>query len=114
MLISFMSGINFSRKLFSHFSQLALLLHQLDNQANFMWNTEAQHHFEKLNTSLCSTPSLHLPDLEQAFKIESYASQFAIGAILKHRGHPVAYHLETLSKDKLNYITYEKEFYIWL
>ena len=40
------------------------------------------------------------------------ASQYAIGVVLKQEGHPIAYHSETLSKARMNYNIYEKEFYI--
>jgi hypothetical protein len=60
---------------------------------------------------LCSSPILHLPDLSQPFRIESDTSQYAIGSILKQGGHPIAYHSETLSEEKKNYSTYDKEFY---
>jgi hypothetical protein len=54
---------------------------------------------------------LRLPYLLQPFKIESDASQFFIGVVLKQGGHPVAYHSKTLSTTNLNYSTYDKEFY---
>jgi hypothetical protein len=108
LLKIFMGGINFYRKFVSHFSQLARPLHQLTNKEKFIWSLDAQHHFDKLKQALCSAPVLRLLDLVQPFKIESDASQFVIGAVLKHGGHPVAYHSETLSATKLNYNTYDK------
>jgi hypothetical protein len=39
------------------------------------------------------------------------ASQYDIGVVLKQGGHPIAYHLETLSDAKRNCSTYDKEFY---
>jgi hypothetical protein len=103
-----MGGINFYHKFVYHFSQLAHPLHQLTNKEKFIWSPDAQHHFDKLKQALCSAPILHFPDLVQPFEIESDASQFAIGVVLKQGGHPVAYHSETLSATKLNYNTYDK------
>ena len=54
---------------------------------------------------------LTLPDLKQPFKIETYASDYAIGAVLTQQGHPVAYHSETLSNTVRKYPTYDKEMY---
>ena len=110
-LNSFMGGINFYKKFVSHFSQLARPLHQLSNQAKFLWNPKVEHHFMRLKTTLCSSPILHVSDMNQPFEIETDASQFAIGVVLKQGGHPVAYHSETLAEAKINYNTYDKEFY---
>jgi hypothetical protein len=54
---------------------------------------------------------LHLPYLSQPFEIESDASQYVIGIVLKQGGHPIAYHSETLSEAKKNYSTYDEEFF---
>lgn len=111
-LKSFMGGINFYRKFIMHFSEISRSLHQLSNiSATFLWTTETISNFNKLKKALCLVPVLHLPDLSQPFEIESDASQYAIGAIPKQGGHPIAYHSETLSQAKKNYNTYDKEFY---
>ena len=54
---------------------------------------------------------LALPDLQRPFEIETYASDYAIGAVLTQQGHPVAFHSETLSDTVLKYPTYDKEMY---
>lgn len=41
---------------------------------------------------------LALPILQQSFDIEIDASQYAIGIVLEHEGHPMAYHSSTLSQ----------------
>jgi hypothetical protein len=71
----------------------------------------AQQQFQCLREALYSTPVLHFPDLQQPFEIETDASQHVIGAVLKHGGHPIAYHSKTLAQAKQNYSTYDKEFY---
>ena len=43
--------------------------------------------------------------------MESNASGKGIGVVLIQKGHPVAYFCEKLSQGKLNYLTYDKEFY---
>jgi hypothetical protein len=97
-LKSFLGGINFYRKFIFQFSQIARPLHQMSNSANtFNWTNEATSNFQQLKKALCSAPVLRLPDLSQPFEIESDASQYAIGAVLKQGGHPIAYHSETLS-----------------
>lgn len=68
-------------------------------------------HFTRLKEALCFTPILHLPDFHQPFDIETYAFQYVIGAMLKQGRHLVAYHYDTFSQEKINYSTYDKEFY---
>jgi hypothetical protein len=64
-----------------------------------------------LKHRLCSAPMLTLPDLQQPFKIETDASNYAIGVVLTQHGHPVAYHSETLYDTVWKYPTYDKEMY---
>jgi hypothetical protein len=66
-LKSFMGGINFYRKIVYHFSQMAQPLHQLSHQEKIWWTLEDERHFMKLKTTLCSTPILRLPDMNQPF-----------------------------------------------
>lgn len=53
-------------------------------------------------------------DLQQSFEIETYASQFSVGVVLKQGIHPVAYNSDALFDAKIHYNTYDKEFYILL
>jgi hypothetical protein len=76
-----------------------------------VWFPLAQQEFQSLKNALCSSLVLCLPDLQSPFEIETDASQYVIGTVLKQGGHPIAYHLETLSNAKHNYNTYDKEFY---
>jgi hypothetical protein len=110
-LKSFMGGINFYQRFIANFSQLAHPLHQLSNQNQFVWSPLAQQQFQALKNALCYALVLHLPDLQSPFEIETDASQYVIGTVLKQGGHPIAYHSETLSDAKHNYNTYDKEFY---
>jgi len=83
-LKSFLGGIHFYRKIILHFSQISRPLHQLSNSSvAFNWTNEATSHFSQLKKALCSSPVLRLPDLSQPFEIESDASRYAIGVVLK-------------------------------
>ena len=55
--------------------------------------------FAELKHRLCCAPVLTLPDLQQPFEIETHASDYAIGEVLTQQGHPVAYHIDTQSKN---------------
>ena len=71
---------------------------------------ESQHKmFAELKHRLFSAPVIKLPYLQQLFEIKTYASDYAIGAVLTQQGHPVAYHSETFSDTVQKYPTYDKE-----
>jgi hypothetical protein len=80
----FLDGINFYRKFIMYFSQIAHPLHQLSNShSTFIWTNKATNHFFHLKEALCSSPVFHFPYLSQPFEIESDASQYVIGVMLK-------------------------------
>jgi hypothetical protein len=64
-----------------------------------------------LKQRLCSAPVLSLPDLQKPFEIKTNASDYAVGVVVTHNGHPVAYLSETLSDVVCKYPTYDKEMY---
>lgn len=98
--------------LLTSLSLLGLCITSVIRKTPFVWTPLAQQQFQTLKQELCSAPVLRLPDLWCPFKLRpTDASQYAIGAVLKQGGHPIAYHLETLSDAKLNYSTYDKELY---
>ena len=54
---------------------------------------------------------LALPNLQKVFKVEAYASNYAMRAVLLQDGKLVAYHSEMFSGPVLNYPTFNKELY---
>lgn len=77
----------------------------MSNQAKFIWDAESEEQFAQLKIALCSSPILRLPNMNQPFEMESDASQFTVGVVLKQGGHLVAYHFEALVDGKLMYNT---------
>jgi hypothetical protein len=76
-----------------------------------VWGKEQQRAFDDHKHRLFLAPILSLSDQRQSFKIETDASDYAIGAVLTQHVHSVAYHSETVSNIVRKYPTYDKEMY---
>ncbi|GKF34059.1 putative mitochondrial protein, partial [Tanacetum coccineum] len=59
---------------------------------------------------MMEAPVLGLPDFNEPFVIEIDALGVGLGAVLQHKGHPIAYLSKTLSPKHQSLSTYEKEF----
>ena len=79
--------------------------------SKFLWTTEATKAFNQIKEKLTTTPILAFLDFSQPFKLHCDASKIVIRAVLSQNGKPVAYFSEKLSGSKLNYSTYDLEFY---
>ncbi|GJU26094.1 putative mitochondrial protein [Tanacetum coccineum] len=58
---------------------------------------------------MIQSPMLALPNFDEEFVIETYASGFRIGAVLQQNKHPIAYLSKTLAPKHQSLSTYEKE-----
>ena len=83
----------------------------MKKHGEFKWTVEPQRSFELIKDKLISAPMLALSDFSKTFEVECDVFEIGIGAILKQKGHPIAYFSEKLSGSDLNYSTYDKEFY---
>ena len=113
-LRSFLGLANFYCSFVLGFSHITWPLSQVTKggaKEKFFWSKTQQKAFAELKHHLCCAPVLTLPDLQQPFEIETYASHYAIVAVLTQQWHPMAYHSETLSETVHKYPTYDKEIY---
>jgi len=81
-----------------------------------MWNwTDAcQEVFEKLKEEFQKAPVLLMPDLMKPFVIESDASKFATGAVIRQKDmngdwHPCGYISHSFDVTQQNYEIYDRE-----
>jgi hypothetical protein len=77
----------------------------------FHWTEEVEKIFKLLKEKITEQPVLVLPDFSKKFQVRCDASGFAIGVVLSQDNIPVAYFSEKLNEAKINYSTYDKEFY---
>jgi hypothetical protein len=64
-----------------------------------------------LKEKISTAPLLALSNLQQSFKIETDASEYAMGAVLMQYCKPIYYNSDTFNQVVVNYPTYDKEFY---
>ena len=79
---SFLGFANFYRRFIQNFSHTAKLLNELKGKKEWVWNKDHQKAFDELKEKIMSQPVLSLPKREGKFRIETDASEHAIGGVL--------------------------------
>ena len=78
------------------------------------WGPEQKSAFEKLKVAVSTAPVLVKPRFDDAFIMDTDASDYAVGAVLSQLGqdnleHPVYFHSRLLTPAERNYSVTEKE-----
>ena len=89
---------------------LALLTDLLCTPKTFRWNDECTNAFKQMKALIASDALLAYPDHNKPFHIETDASDFQLGEIIKQDNRPVAYYTRKLNNAQKNYTTIEKNY----
>ncbi|KAM7285215.1 uncharacterized protein ISCGN_032173 [Ixodes scapularis] len=110
----FLGMVGFYRQFIPGCAELAQPLNQLlRKNSRWIWGREHDAAFASLAKAIADTASLHLPDLNRHFVVQTDASDYGVGAVLlqEHDGQlrPVAFASRTLTPPERNYSVTEKE-----
>ena len=111
---SFLGLANFYRIFIKNFSKICRPLTELTKKDhNFQWGSEEKDAFAVLKSAIMSEPVLAHPDYTQPFMVETYASDYALGAILcqqrdSKKSHPIAFYSHKLLPAERNYSVYDR------
>uniref|UniRef100_A0A670IL45 Gypsy retrotransposon integrase-like protein 1 n=1 Tax=Podarcis muralis TaxID=64176 RepID=A0A670IL45_PODMU len=107
---------NFYRKFIKNFAHLtAPITDCLSSKKKFVWTAEAERAFEELKRAFASEEQLLHVDLRKPMRVETDASDRAIGAVLLQPGRstsewrPCAFFSRKLNKSERNYTVYDRE-----
>ena len=106
---SFLSFTNFYWKFIDHYSEHARLLNDLmKKDKKFKWGSEQEQAFSTLKEKFTEALVLAVLDLMKPFIMESDASKWALGAVLRQQDmngdwHPCAYLSKTFDQTQRNY-----------
>ena len=112
---SFLGFANFYRRFIPNYSELTRPLHELTKKdKQWKWTSVEQDAFNKLKARFILSPVLLMPNKNKPFSIESDASKFATGVILRQADsngdmHPCAYLSKSFNSAERNYEIYDRE-----
>jgi len=112
---SFMGFDNFYRRFMKGFSMIAKPLTDLTKKGiPWTWTPSSEDAFDKLKQMFTTGPILTQFDDTGPTKLETDASDFALGALLSQlwedeKWHPVAFHSRKSSPAEINYDVHDKE-----
>jgi len=111
---SYIGLCSYYRRFVKDFARIAEPLHKLTGKnARFEWSEECQEAFDELKFRLTSSPILAMPQDEGEYRLDTDASNDAIGAVISQvqdgQERVIAYASRLLSKTERNYCVTRRE-----
>ena len=112
---AFRGFANFYQRFIEGFSKICKPLTDLTQKDQmFEWTSQCEEAFWRLKTMLTEGPILAHFDFMRSTRLETDASEFALGAILSqlcedNRWHPIAFHSRKFQPAEVNYDVHDKE-----
>src|SRR5437867_4229034 len=111
---SFIGLASYYRRFCKDFGQIAAPLHALTGKnSRFVWTEDCEIAFEALKQCLVSSPVLAMPSDHGEYRLDTDASNVAIGAVLSQvqggEERVIAYASRTLSRSERNYCVTRRE-----
>nr|XP_018621835.1 uncharacterized protein LOC108942866 [Nicotiana tomentosiformis] len=109
-LRSFLDFVNNYRRFICGYSaNIVPLTELLKKNKPWVWMEHCQKTFEDLKAAVTKEPVLALPDFAKTFEVHTDASNFAIGGVMMHDKHPIAFESRRLNETERHYTVQEKE-----
>ena len=77
----------------------------------FQWGGKQRKAFDALKQKTSSAPVLALSNFKRPFEIQTYSSDYTMGAILLQHGKPISFNFENFNGIVINYHMYDKQLY---
>ena len=110
---SFLEFMNFHRQFIQNFSHTAKPFNELKGKKECEQKEKHQQAFDELKNKITSQPVLSLPKREEKFRVETDASEHAIGGVLSQEQEGkwklIAFLSRTMQPAERNYKIYDKE-----
>jgi hypothetical protein len=112
---SFLGFTNYCRRFIRDYASITRPLTAITKKlVEFVWGPQCQEAMNKLKIMFTSRPVLMAFDPKKQIRVETDASDFALGAVLSQENkdgkhQPVAYHSRKFKPEELNYDIHDKE-----
>ena len=91
-LHSFLGMVNYYQDMWPRHTHVLAPLTKLMGKSSFIWMTECQQAFDHMMALVSSDALLVFPDHTQPFDIETDASEYQLGSVIKQNHCPIAYY----------------------
>ena len=108
-LCSFLGMVNYYCNMWPRCTHVLAPLTELTGKRTFTWSLVHQQAFEHMKALIAVDALLALPDHSLPFNVETDASEYQLGSVIKQQGHLVAYYSRKLNSTQRIYTTIKKE-----